>query len=79
MTTTVRITADTHRKLSALAASRGEPMQSVLERAVAAYEESAFWDAFASGYERLAADNEVWSQVQGERDGEAASLPDGVE
>jgi predicted transcriptional regulator len=77
-TTTVRLSAQAHRRLTALANARGERLQTVLEQAIAAYEEAAFWDEFTQGYDRLAADEQSSLQLQRERDGEAPSLVDGA-
>lgn len=53
-------------------------MQSIVDEAVAAYAEEVFWREFIAGYERLAADDEAWQEVQAEREGEQTALRDGL-
>lgn len=79
MSTTVRITDETHERLVALAGATGRRMHAIVEEAVAAYEANAFWDSFDDGYDRLAEDAEQWAQVEAERAGEAPALADDVD
>lgn len=79
MSTTVRISDSTHRRLVALAVARGERLQQVLERAVADLDERSFWEDFTQGYARLADDAGAWAEVGRERAAEAPSLRDGME
>ena len=79
MTTTVRVSDETHARLAALAAATGRRMQVILEEAVAAYEEDQFWQAFTAGYDRLADNPEAWAEVSAERDAEASTLGDGLD
>lgn len=76
MSTTVRVSDETHERLVALADETGRRIQSIVEDAVAAYEANAFWEAFHAGYERIAEDPEQWGEVQAERSGEAPALAD---
>lgn len=76
MSTTVRVSNETHERLLTLADTTGHRLQEVVEEAVAAYETNAFWEAFDAGYERLAADPGQWAEVQAERADEAAVLAD---
>lgn len=76
MTTTVRISDETHERLVGLARARGQRMQAILEEAVAAFEANAFWDSFDAGYDRVANDAEEWAGVEAERAGEAPALAD---
>ncbi len=76
MTTTVRVTEETRRRVAALAESTGRQMQQVVDDAVAVYERELFWRQFADGYERLASDPRGWAEVQAERAGEANALID---
>lgn len=76
MSTTVRISDETHQRLVVLAGASGRRMHAILEEAVAAYETNAFWDSLVNGFDRLAGDAEQWAQVEAERAGEAPSLAD---
>jgi predicted DNA-binding protein len=79
MSTTVRVSDETHERLVALADATGRRMHAIVDDAVAAYESSMFWEEFSAGYERLAADPIRWTEVQAERAGEAPSLGDGTD
>lgn len=79
MSTTVRITDATHKRLVALAGATGRRMHTIVEDAVAAYEANVFWDSFDAGYDRLAGNSEQWAEIQAERTGEAATLADGLD
>ncbi len=78
MSTTVRVSNETHERLVTLSELTGRRMQAILEEAVAAYEAKAFWDEFNAGYERLAEKPGHWAEVQAERTGEAPALADDV-
>jgi len=56
VSTTVRVSDDTHARLTALAAATGRRMQTIVEDAVAGYEANEFWVTFAAGYDGLADD-----------------------
>ena len=79
MSTTLRVTEDTRDRIAAIAGETGEQMQTVVERAIDAYEREIFWRRFREGYERLADDPEAWAEIQAERDFESASLRDGLD
>lgn len=79
VSTTVRVSDETHERLVALARASGQHIQAVVEGAVAAYEADAFWAAFDAGYSRLAADKEQWAQMKSEQEGEARALADGID
>lgn len=76
MSTTVRVSNETHGRLVALAAQTGRRIHTIVEDAVAEYEANAFWEAFDAAYERIAEDPEQWAEVQAERTGEAPALAD---
>ena len=65
--TTVRISEETRAKLRELAASTGEPMQRVLDRAVDAYRRSRFFADLDSAYASLRADPVAWAEELEER------------
>lgn len=79
MSTTVRISASTHRRLAAIAETTGRRMQAILEEAVAAYEADTFWNSLDAGYARLANDAADWAAVEEERTGEAPALADDID
>ncbi|MGH9155125.1 MAG: hypothetical protein ACRD1K_04595 [Acidimicrobiales bacterium] len=79
MSTTIRVTEATRQRAADLAARTGSQMQVVVERALVAYERSLFWEAFETGYRRLADDVEAWGDVDEERDGEAPAWRAGLE
>lgn len=79
MSTTVRISEETHERLVTLAGVTGRRMQAIVEEAVAAYEANAFWESFDAGYGRLADDPEQWAEVGAERAGEAPTLSDDLD
>lgn len=79
MTTTVRVSDETHARLAALAAATGRRMHTIVDDAVAAYETTEFWQTFTAGYDRLANDPTDWAQLQAEREAEAPALSDGLD
>ncbi|HZC72695.1 MAG TPA: hypothetical protein VE442_18500 [Jatrophihabitans sp.] len=78
MTTTVRVSDETHARLAALSAATGKRMQTIVEAAVAAYERDQFWAAFDAGYDALASDSEQWAGLLAERESESRSMTDDV-
>ncbi len=76
MSTTVRVSNETHERLVTLADVSGRRMQAIVEDAVAAYEASAFWEELTAGYDRLVAEPGQWADLQAERSGEAPTLTD---
>lgn len=79
MSTTIRVSEETRRRASELAARTGRQMQAVVEDALVAYERSLFWESFDDGYRRLADDPEEWESVLAERRGEEPTLKDRTE
>lgn len=79
MSTTVRITDETHERLVSLAADTGRRMHAIVGEAVAAYDASAFWNSFDAGYNGLADDAEQWAEIEAERTGEAPTLADDID
>jgi len=78
MSTTVRVSEHTRRRVAALAAATGRQMQQVVDEAVIAYERELFWRQLVTGYDALAENSEAWADVQAERAGEAPAVVDGV-
>lgn len=79
MSTTIRVTEETRRRASELAARTGRQMQVVVAEALVAYERSLFWESFDDGYRRLAEDPEKWKSVLAERRVEESVLGDGTQ
>lgn len=76
---TVRVTPGTHTKLKELSELTGEPMTTVLERAVEAYSREKFLDQCDLAYARLKGDPEAWAEEVAEREAWDAVLEDGLE
>ena len=79
MTHMVRVEASLHARLSALAQAEGETMGGVLEKAVRAYEERAFWESVNASYAAAKADPVAWQQEQEERRLWEGTLADDLE
>jgi predicted DNA-binding protein len=79
MTTTVRVSDETHARLAALSAATGRRMQTIVEDAVGAYERDQFWQAFEASDTEIAEDAQAWAEEQAEREAEAAVLADGLD
>ncbi|MHB8342611.1 MAG: hypothetical protein ACYDB7_15775 [Mycobacteriales bacterium] len=78
MSTTVRVSEETRRRVAALAEASGRQMQQVLDEAVTAYEREFFWRELANSYDALADDPGGWEELQAERDVEARTVRDGI-
>lgn len=78
MSTTVRVSEDTRRRVAALAEASGRQMQQVLDEAVTAYERELFWRQLATGYDALADDPHRWAELAAEREAEAPAVRDGI-
>lgn len=79
MSTTVRVSLDTHRKLAGLARESGLTMQQLVEQALESYRRQHLLDATNAAYERLRADRQAWTEVEAERREWDATLADGLE
>ena len=77
--TTVRVSEHTHEQLRKLAASTGEPLQKVLERAVENYRRQQFYAEFNAAFERLRADPVAWEEELAERAELEGTLADGLD
>jgi predicted transcriptional regulator len=77
--TTVRVSEHTHELLRKLAASTGEPLQKVLERAVENYRREQFFAELDAAYARLQADPVAWADELAERAELEATLGDGLD
>jgi predicted transcriptional regulator len=79
MSTTVRVSQETHERLVSLAGATGRRIQTIVDEAVAAYEADTFWNAFDAGWNRLADDQPSRAEVDAERAGEAPALADDLD
>ena len=79
MTTTVRVSDETHVRLAALSAATGRRMQAIIDDAIAAYDANQFWQAFTDGYDEIADDPQRRAEAQDEREREAPALTDDVD
>jgi predicted transcriptional regulator len=77
--TTVRVSEHTHELLRKLAASTGEPLQKVLERAVESYRREQFFAELDAAYARLQGDPVAWEEELAERALWERTLADGLD
>ena len=78
-TTTIRVSERTHRALRALAASTGETMTQLVERAVEQLRVERFFAEVDDAYDRLQADPDEWAAEIAERRAWEATLGDDLE
>jgi predicted DNA-binding protein len=78
-TTTIRVSERTHDVLRALAASTGEPMARLVERAVEHLRAEEFFAHLDDAYGRLRGDAVTWAEEVAERTEWEATLADGLE
>ena len=77
--TTVRISGKARDTLRELAARAGEPMQSILEKAIEHYRRERFFDEADAAYRALRNDPEAWQEELAERQLWEATLKDGLD
>ena len=78
-TTTIRVNERTHKALRALAASTGETMTHLVERAVEQLRVERFFAEVNDAYDRFQADPDGWAAEIAERRAWEATLGDGLE
>lgn len=78
-TTTIRVSERTHEVLRAMAATTGEPMSRLLERAVERLRAEEFFSALDAAYDALRAEPSDWAEEQAERAAWEATLADGLD
>ena len=66
-TTQIRVTPKTHTAVRDLARRTGEPMQSIVEKAVEDYRSKLFFAEATAAYARLKADPNAWDEERAER------------
>ena len=78
-TTTIRVSERTHEALRALAASTGEPIARLVERAVEHLRAEEFFLELDHAYDRLHADASALAEEAAEREEWEETLADGLE
>ena len=78
-TTTIRVNEETRDALRALAASTGEPMARLVERAVEHLRAEEFFAGLDHAYDRLRADASASAEEAAERKEWEATLADGLD
>ena len=76
MSTTIRVSEETHQRLAVIAESTGRPMTRVLDDAVEALERRVFFDGMDQRYRALRSDDPAWREVEAERTTEEGTLGD---
>lgn len=79
MSSTVRISKDSHRALRELSDVEKVPLQTVLERAIETYRRQRFLEAANRQYAVLRQDKEAWKQEVAERDEWDRTAGDGLD
>ena len=79
VTTTIRVSRETHATLRRLAAERGESIQSTIDRVVEEYRRRQILEATNAAYARLREDPEEWAEIQRERAEWDGTLLDGLD
>ena len=75
----VPVSEATHQKLQELAASSGEAVQTILDKAVTEYDRKLFLEGLNADYARLRADPQAWQEELEERALWDTILMDGLE
>ncbi len=78
-TAVVRVTKSTREVLRELAAKTGEPMQTILERAIEEYRRRRFLEETNAAYAALQQDKAEWERFQQEQAEWDVTLLDGLE
>ncbi len=76
MSTTIRVSEETHERFARLAEATGRPMTQLLADAADALERRVFFDELSARYEELRADPGAWGEIEAERAVEAHALSD---
>lgn len=79
MSTTVRVSDETHRVLREISRRRGEPMTQVLAEAVGRLRHEDLLQRTNEAYAALRADDEAWNEAMSEREELEGTLADGLE
>lgn len=79
MSSTIRVTDETHLLATRLSEQTGRQMQQIVADALAAYQRELFWADLDSAYDRLATDSEAWAAHRQEHEAQSPALRDGLE
>ena len=79
MSTTVRVSRETHEILRSISDQTGETIQSILEKAVAGHRKRLFWERTNAAFAALRNDPKAWQEEQEERSAWDATLTDDLE
>lgn len=77
--TTVRISEQSHQRLREMAVQSGEPMQTVIDKALEQYRRQQFWKELNVAYAALASDPEAMAEYQAELAVWDCTLMDGLD
>ena len=78
MSTTIRVSRETHETLRQIAEHSGESVVSVLDKAVEAYRRQAFLEQANEAFAALRSNQDAWSQELRERGEWNVTLDDGL-
>lgn len=76
-TATVRINSRTHKLLQEIKKISGEPMQTIISKALQHYKEVQFWNEVNEAYLKLRTDKKAWKEELNERKLWSRTLNDG--
>lgn len=77
-TTTIRVSRQTHRKLSELSKSSGRSAQEIVDRALELYRREQVLEATNRAYAVLRENTAAWGELEAERRAWDATLSDGL-
>ena len=76
MSTTIRVSDETHERFARLAEATGRPMTQLLNDAADALERRLFFDEMSSRWDALRNDDKAWRVIKQERAAEDGSVAD---
>ena len=79
MSTTIRVSSETKARIDALVASSGMQIQAVVDRAIADFERTCFFDALDRRLMELKSDPVQWEELQNEHRELDGSLADWIQ
>ena len=79
VTTTIRVSANTRKKIYELAHASSASMQQVIDQALELFQRHQLLTATNEAYAALREDTDAWRELQNERDQWDSTLSDGLE
>lgn len=76
MSTTIRVSDATKRRIAAIADASGRPMTAVVDEAIDALERRVFFDRLNARFGDMRTDEQAWREVTAERAVEEGSIRD---